>query len=1123
MSYIRRIVLYILAVFILFMPASIIAGDSSQGGKEIHHDLKIVFYPEEHRFSSEDTITVPEYLLPEFQILLHRGLNPSSPTIGISIYSETAMKQDMPHESFKIKLPPGINTFVLKYGGSIDNPIKRPWKGKDPGFSQVSGIISEDVVYLTGSSFWYPVINRGLVTFNLLVELPPEWDAVSQGNRTLHNKDNNSTHVRWESSEPQEEIFITAARYNEYSQFTGKVLAMVFLRTPDKGLANKYLDASIKYINMFETLIGPYPYKKFALVENIQESGISMPSFTLLGPKMIRFPFVIDYSFPHEILYNWWGKSVFPDYEQGNWAEGLTAYLSDHLLKEKQSEGASYRQALLQKYTGYVSVSKDFPVSEFRSRTSSSSQAIGYGKSLMFFHMLRLQLGDKVFTDGLRKFYRENRFHFASFIDLMKSFESVSGKNLKKEFDQWIAKPGAPRLAIGDVKISREKGDYILSAVLDQKQHGRYLLRVPVTVTMEGHEKAYQSIVLADKKRVGFKLVLPSRPLRIDIDPEYDVFRRLNRDEIPPSISHALGAKKMLILLPSDTNKQLLQAYRQFAKVLAMSGPDEVEVKLDSDIEQFPSDCAVTVFGIENRFVNKVFASLSRYKVTVNHKAMRIGKTEIPLENHSIVFTSRNPENEDMAIMFVTSRLPEALFGISRKLPYYNKYSYVGFAGNEQENTIRGTWPVVNSPLTVHIPDEAGNVAGVEMGELAERKPLATLQTIFSEEEMMQTIRFLSSEELKGRGLGTEELDRAAQYIAQKFQESGIKPAGDSGTSYLQTFEDWISQALGADLALKNVIGVIPGRNPKWHDQSVVVAAHYDHLGLDCVYSGEDEKELYCPGANDNASGVAVLTELARVLNKSLTPERSIVFAAFTNEEKGKSGSLYYVHNEKLFPAGKCIGMLNIDTVGQMKKNRLLILDTGSAREWMNIFKTAGSVAGVDIDFVSEKLDTSDQISFIQEGIPAVQFFSGPHPDYHQPTDTADRINAAGLVKTALLAKEVIGYLANREDPLIFTGDKEDTHESIQPKKRKVSLGIIPDSTFTGHGCKVSGLSKGSQAEGAGLKKGDIIIRLNAVPVNHIRDVTDILGSLVPGDEVAIVLLRNGEEMTVSIAVKEPQ
>jgi aminopeptidase N len=131
---------------------------------------------------------------------------------------------------------------------------------------------------------------------------------------------------------------------------------------------------------------------------------------------------------------------VYPDYEKGNWSEGLTAYLSDHLMKEQQGGGSDYRIATLQKYADYVRGSKDFPLTEFRSRHSPSTEAVGYGKSLMFFHMLRRELGDDNFKKGLREFYRKYKFQFASFEDIRSIFESVSGMDLKPEFAMDSAK-----------------------------------------------------------------------------------------------------------------------------------------------------------------------------------------------------------------------------------------------------------------------------------------------------------------------------------------------------------------------------------------------------------------------------------------------------------------------------------------------------------------------------------------------------------------------------------------------------------------------------------------------------------------------------------------------------------
>jgi len=155
-----------------------------------------------------------------------------------------------------------------------------------------------------------------------------------------------------------------------------------------------------------------------------------MPSFTLLGSQVLRLPFLLRSSYPHEILHNWWGNSVYPDYDDGNWSEGLTAYLADHLGAEQRGRGAEYRRGVLQKYSDYVSDDRDFALTQFRSRHGSSTEAVGYGKSAMFFHMLRLAMGDDSFRAGLSDFYAANTFKRAGYSQLRRSFERASGREL---------------------------------------------------------------------------------------------------------------------------------------------------------------------------------------------------------------------------------------------------------------------------------------------------------------------------------------------------------------------------------------------------------------------------------------------------------------------------------------------------------------------------------------------------------------------------------------------------------------------------------------------------------------------------------------------------------------------
>ncbi len=595
---------FLLTALFLFLCA-ILGSDSARSqsapprNSRIHHDIKITLYPDQHRLEAEDRITLPERLGSSVGFVLHQGLEPSSPTPDVSVVPQPSRPVEAPGESYRVSLPRGVRTFTLVFHGQIHHPLTSDGKETARGSLSTPGLISKEGVFLSGDSLWYPQFGEDLLLCDLEVTVPKDWDAVSQGERTVHEIRDGSCRVRWHSAEPQEEISLVAARFFVFSRPAGLVQTMVFLREPDKALAGKYLDATAPYLTMYDGLIGPYPYKKFALVENYWETGYGLPSFALMGSKVIRFPFIIFSSYPHEILHNWWGNSVYPEVKSGNWSEGLTAYLADHLLREQRGTATEYRRDTLQKYTDYVSKSDDFPLTLFRSRHSAATQAIGYGKALMFFHMLRMDLGDQPFREGLRDFYRNHKFRFASYDDIRKSFEHVSGKNLVADFTQWVTKPGAPRLKVSNARAEKHGEEYVATALFAQTQSGEpYRIHIPVAVTMEGQDHAYQTRVLMKDKQQEMRFTLPHPPVRIDVDPEFDVFRRLSQGELPPALTQLFGTKKLTIVAPARADAAMQKAFEALAQDWRASGPEQVSISHDAHMEALPSDTAGTHPGM---------------------------------------------------------------------------------------------------------------------------------------------------------------------------------------------------------------------------------------------------------------------------------------------------------------------------------------------------------------------------------------------------------------------------------------------------------------------------------------------------------------------------------------------
>jgi hypothetical protein len=1079
--------------------------------QEVHHQLQVTLDPGAHRLKVIDTITLPEDYSSPVAFRLHANLKPHIESSRIRLRQ---LKKTEFTEDYTVDFPAGIHQFTLKYEGEIFHPIAPVSEEYAHSFSASPGLITTEGVFLADGSFWYPHFgNNGMVTFSLTAQLPSGWRSVSQGMRTEKVESPEGIKEIWSIDHPQEEIYLLAGRFTEYQDKADKVEAMAFLRQPDEALARKYLAATGQYIEMYHQLIGPYPYGKFALVENFWETGYGMPSFTLLGPQVIRFPFILHSSYPHEILHNWWGNGVYVDYISGNWAEGLTSYLADHLLKEQQGQGAEYRRETLQKYTDYVRGERDFPLTEFRGRHSAATQAVGYGKTLMLFHMLRQQLGDSVFIEALQHFYRQHLFQATSFDEVAKTFSQISGQSLGPFFKQWVERTGSPFLRVRQARVEPVDEEYLLTAIIEQLQPGKaYQLELPLVIYLKGVDKVYQTRISMPEKIYHLKLSLPARPLRLDVDPQFDLFRRLHRNEIPPALSQAFGAERALAVLPSQAPAAVREGYAALAR-LWQHERGNLEIITDGSLSELPTDRAVWLFGWENRFRPILNEALADYDYKADRDGVRIEGNELHRGQHSVVILARQQDNPDHALAWIATDKVAAMPGLARKLPHYGKYSYLGFIGTEPENVVKGQWPVVNSPMSFMLTKDQTSIRA----ELPSRKPLAELPPLFKAQQMMQDISYLTDPKMAGRGLGTPELEQAAQYIADEFQAAGLKPA-EVG-SYYQTWTAKVGEPEQV-VTLRNVVGMFPGTDPEL--PKVVVGAHYDHLGRGWpdVHQG-DEGKVH-PGADDNASGIAVMLELARVLGPRWQPKRTVVFAAFTAEEAGKLGSAHYVRELGNLPANSIMAMINLDTVGRLGAGELLVLAADSAGEWIHIFQGAGFVTGVPIKTVAHDIGSSDHTSFLEVGIPAVQLFTGAHADYHRPTDTLDKIDPSGLVKTASVLKEAVEYLASRVEPLSSkqSAERGQANDGPQPSPgRRVVLGTVPDFSWVGQGVRLSGVTPGTPAEAVGLQKNDIIIRLNDTPIGTLADFANILRTLKAGDPLTIGFLRGQQQQVVTTHV----
>ena len=1101
----------------------------AQKGDFAKHNLNVKINPYTSEISVIDSISVEGEFEREF--LLNSIFTPVSHTEKIkfkktsndSDVSDVGMDREENASETTLKLTKWKiigkkNSFVISYHGKLDYSLEQSKENYQRGFAQSPGIINELGTYLGGSTFWVPVIKDRLMIYSLTTELPKEWRNVSQGERTKDEIVGDKHIDTWVCDRPQEEIFLIGAKFTEYSHdMNSGIKAMAFLRTPDEGIANKYLEVTEQYMDMYQEMIGDYPYTKFALVENFWETGYGMPSFTLLGEKIIRFPFILHSSYPHELLHNWWGNSVYVDFETGNWCEGTTVFMSDHLIKEQRGAGEKYRRSTLQKYSNTVTPENDFPLNKFISRSDGPTEAIGYGKAMMMWQMLRLKIGDEKFLKGMHIFYKNNKYKTASYKNLQEAMEEASELDLSHFFDQWVNRTGAPEIAISNITTDMFGGKYRIKLNMEQKQDSEVFdIDIPINIATEDGVEVF--VFNMTRKEQQFQIFLEKKPLKLVVDAQYDVFRVLHPSEVSPTLTKIWESKENVFILPAKTDKTESDINKEFAQLWKDTDNDNFEIIYDNEIKELPKEKTAWIIGFDNKFTSVINKQLNDYNSSIGVDSINFEKKQIIKNGNSFVFTLSKKGDIAKQNIFISVGNKEAIGGLIRKLPHYGKYSYLAFSGSEPTNIAKGEWPVLNSPLAKLFTEDAEALSVKTV-----REPLATLKPVFSEARMMSTIEYLASEDLKGRGLGTPEIDQAAEFIAKKFEEAGLKPIGEN---YYQTFSHIFKEK--GEIALKNVIGIIPGSDEKLKNKPVVITAHYDHLGLGWpdVRKGNKGKIHY--GADDNASGVAVLIELAQSLGKTFKPKRTVVFLACTAEEAGLIGSRHFVANSKDFFEGEIFANVNLDTEGSLFDKKLLVLNGNTAREWKFIFMGIDYTTGIKCDVIEQDLDASDQVAFIEKGVPGIQLFTGATENYHRPSDVIEKIDGPGLVKVAIVSKEVIIYLADREDPMNFTGtakaaktQQAKTHQGATRPSGGASTGSIPDFSFRGQGIKIGSVKSGSTGEKSGLKANDIIIEFDGKIVENLKTYSQILKNYKPGDIVNIKIARDGVEKNISLELGE--
>ena len=327
----------------------------------------------------------------------------------------------------------------------------------------------------------------------------------------------------------------------------------------------------------------------------------------------------------------------------------------------------------------------------------------------------------------------------------------------------------------------------------------------------------------------------------------------------------------------------------------------------------------------------------------------------------------------------------------------------------------------------------------------------------------------------------------------------------------------------------RNIAALLPGSDPNLADEVLIIGAHYDHLGLGGEGSLDpDAFGVVHNGADDNASGTAGLIEIARRLAESdRRPARSVLFLAFTAEEKGLWGSSHYVRNP-LLPIAQTVAMLNLDMIGRLEGRTLVVEGVGTAEEWTDVLRAANQAMTRPLSIATspDGFGPSDHSSFYGEGLPVLHFFSNTHVDYHRPSDDWEKVDIEGLGQIVDLVSEValdLAGVSGSDERVALTPVEPDAALAHGQASSSTTgggygpyLGTIPDMVPVDSGLRLTGVREGSPAAAAGIRGGDIVVEFGGRDVGDIYAYTYALQAHEPGDAVEIVVLRDGERLTLT-------
>jgi len=405
-------------------------------------------------------------------------------------------------------------------------------------------------------SDWHPNTDE-LMTYSLTIDAPMIVIASGAISDEAQSQQRYKAHFHMDRA--IETIALFAGPYKIKTQQHKGIMLRTYFYEGMESLSGEYLQRTAQYIDRFNQQIGPFPFPNFHIIAAPVPAGYGFAGLTYMGARVLQLPFIKETSLGHEILHNYWGNGVFPDYQTGNWAEGLTTYMADYMTAEATSpdKAKDMRLSWLRSYAALPKADEK-PVTSFVSKHGQASQIIGYHKVAFIFHMLRQELGDDLFFQALRKFWLDYAFKIASWQDIERIFSQTSNQNLAVFFKQWVKGTGAPEIKSISATTQRQKNalwDINITAV-----QATPVFKTPLPLTIGMGNQLIQKTALLKGRITRKTLSMKNAPLAVSVDPDFHLFRKLSPNEVSPILRDVMLSKEVQLVVTNTDDDFIVQA-----------------------------------------------------------------------------------------------------------------------------------------------------------------------------------------------------------------------------------------------------------------------------------------------------------------------------------------------------------------------------------------------------------------------------------------------------------------------------------------------------------------------------------------------------------------------------------